>query len=90
MLSQHVVKINIARELKIDHKKVLNNLHKASVFKKKLDVWVSNMMNRIHICEALTKRNVIDPFFKRMVSEDEKWVKCENIVKQVKRLPKQI
>ncbi|GFX67267.1 hypothetical protein TNCV_775241 [Trichonephila clavipes] len=56
------------------------------------------MMDRISICEALTKRNEIDPFLKRMVTGDEKWVRYENIVakrlwpkrgvKQLKRWPK--
>ncbi|GFT59637.1 histone-lysine N-methyltransferase SETMAR [Trichonephila clavipes] len=56
--------------------------------KKKFDVWVShqltpkNMMDRISICEALTKRNEIDPFLKRMVTGDEKWVRYENIVRK--------
>ncbi|GFS77514.1 putative DD34D transposase [Trichonephila clavipes] len=30
------------------------------------------MMDRISICEALAKRNEIDPFLKRMVTGDEK------------------
>ncbi|GFT65044.1 mariner transposase [Trichonephila clavipes] len=38
------------------------------------------MMDRISICEALTKRNEIKPFLKRMVTGDEKWVKYDNIV----------
>ncbi|GFT40119.1 histone-lysine N-methyltransferase SETMAR [Trichonephila clavipes] len=38
------------------------------------------MMDRISICEALTKRNEIDPFFKQMVTGDEKWVTYYNIV----------
>ncbi|GFY28570.1 histone-lysine N-methyltransferase SETMAR [Trichonephila clavipes] len=70
---------SIVQELKIDYKTVLNDLCKVA-FKKKLDVWVphqltpKNMMYRISICEALAKRNEIDPLLKRMVTEDEKWV----------------
>ncbi|GFU71628.1 histone-lysine N-methyltransferase SETMAR [Trichonephila clavipes] len=51
-------------------------------------VWVShqltpkNMMARISICKALTKRNKIDPFLKRMVTGDEIWVTCDNIVRK--------
>jgi len=47
---------------------------------KKLDVWVphdltmQNLMNRISICEALLKRNEIEPFFKRLIIGDEKWI----------------
>ncbi|GFX89215.1 histone-lysine N-methyltransferase SETMAR-like protein [Trichonephila clavipes] len=32
------------------------------------------MMGRISICEALTKRDEIDPFLKRMVTGEEKWI----------------
>ncbi|GFW94873.1 hypothetical protein TNCV_3397531 [Trichonephila clavipes] len=40
------------------------------------------MMDRISICKALAKRNEIDPFFKRMVTGDEKWVTYDNIVRK--------
>ncbi|GFY11666.1 histone-lysine N-methyltransferase SETMAR [Trichonephila clavipes] len=85
-VDQHVSSRSIARELKIDQKSVLNHLRKI-VFKKKLHVWVpqrltrKNMMDRISICEALAKRNEIDPFLKRMMIGDEKWVTCYNIVR---------
>lgn len=86
-VDRHVSSRSIAQELKIDHKTVLNHLRKAG-FKKKLDVWVphqltpKNMMDRISICEALAKRNEIDPFLKRMVTGDEKWVTYDNIVRK--------
>ncbi|GFW94977.1 histone-lysine N-methyltransferase SETMAR [Trichonephila clavipes] len=38
------------------------------------------MMGRFSICEALAKRNEIDPFLKRMVTGNEKWVTYDNIV----------
>ncbi|GFT30019.1 histone-lysine N-methyltransferase SETMAR [Trichonephila clavipes] len=73
----HVSCRSIAQEPKIDHETVLNHLRKVG-FKKKLDVWMphqltpKNMMDRISICEVLAKRNEIDPFLKRRVTEDEK------------------
>ncbi|XP_076757694.1 histone-lysine N-methyltransferase SETMAR-like [Xylocopa sonorina] len=76
-VDRHVNSRNIAQELKIDHKTVLNHLRKAG-FKKKLDFRVShqlapkNMMDGISICEVLAKRNEIDPFLKRMVTGDKK------------------
>ena len=76
---KHVSTVQIARELGIDYKTVLNNLHKAG-YKKKLDVWiphelsVRNMMDRINICDTLLKRNEIEPFLKRMITGDEKWI----------------
>ncbi|GFX35377.1 histone-lysine N-methyltransferase SETMAR [Trichonephila clavipes] len=82
----HVNSCRIAQELKIDHKTVLSHLSKVG-FKKKLEVWVPhqltpiNMMDRISICEALDKRNEIDPFLKQMVTGDEKWVTYDNIVR---------
>ncbi|GFX82635.1 hypothetical protein TNCV_1193101 [Trichonephila clavipes] len=36
------------------------------------------MMDRISICEALAKRNEIDPFLKWMVTGDEKWITYDN------------
>ncbi|GFW24416.1 hypothetical protein TNCV_606611 [Trichonephila clavipes] len=40
------------------------------------------MMGRISICEALAKRNGIDPFLKRIVTGDGKWVTYYNIVRK--------
>ncbi|GFX19325.1 hypothetical protein TNCV_3014641 [Trichonephila clavipes] len=40
------------------------------------------MMDRISICEALARRNEIDPFLKWMVTGDEKWVTYCNIVRK--------
>ncbi|GFT90503.1 histone-lysine N-methyltransferase SETMAR [Trichonephila clavipes] len=40
------------------------------------------MMDRISICEALAKRKEIDPFLKRMVTRDEKWVTYYNTVRK--------
>ncbi|GFV27193.1 histone-lysine N-methyltransferase SETMAR [Trichonephila clavipes] len=84
-VDRHVSSRSIAQELRIDYKTVLSNLCKVE-FKKKLHVWVShqltpkNIMDRISICEALANRNEIDPFLKRMVIEDEKWVLYYNTV----------
>ncbi|GFV37093.1 hypothetical protein TNCV_3111951 [Trichonephila clavipes] len=39
-------------------------------------------MDRISICEALAKRNEINPFLKWMVTRDEKWVTYYNIVRK--------
>ena len=73
---KHVNTVEIARELGIDHKTVLNHLHKAG-YKKKFDVWVPhelsvrNMMDRINICDTLLKRNEIEPFLKIMITGDD-------------------
>ncbi|GFV02626.1 histone-lysine N-methyltransferase SETMAR [Trichonephila clavipes] len=76
---------SIAQELKIDLKTILSQLRKVG-FKKKLDVLMphqltpKNMMDRISVCEALAKRKEIDPFRKRMATENKKWVTYYNIV----------
>jgi len=80
---KHMSTVKIVRELGIDHKTILNHLHKAG-YKKKLDVWVPhelsvrNMMDRINICDTLLKRNEIEPFLKRMITVDEKWIIYDN------------
>ncbi|KAG5305564.1 SETMR methyltransferase, partial [Acromyrmex insinuator] len=80
---KHVSTVEIARELGIDHKTILNHLHKTG-YKRKLDVWVphelsvKNMMNRINICDTLLKQNEIEPFLKRMITGDEKWITYDN------------
>ncbi|XP_025155718.1 histone-lysine N-methyltransferase SETMAR-like [Harpegnathos saltator] len=79
---RHASFYSIAQELKISQKTVWNHLHKAGL--KKLDVWVpheltqKNLLDRIHACDSLLKCNEIDPFFKRVVTGDEKWVTYEN------------
>ncbi|GFV43556.1 histone-lysine N-methyltransferase SETMAR [Trichonephila clavipes] len=76
-VDRHVSSRSISQKLKIDLKTVLSHLRKVGL-KKKLHVWVphqltpKNMMDRISICEALAKRNEIDPFLKWMVTGDEK------------------
>ena len=76
---RHVSTVSIAQELNIAQKTVWNHLHKAG-YTKKLDVWVpheltqKNLMDRISICESLLNRNKSDPFLKRLVTGDEKWI----------------
>ncbi|GFX48747.1 mariner Mos1 transposase [Trichonephila clavipes] len=41
------------------------------------------MMDRNSICEALAKCNEIDPFIKRIVTGDEKWVTYDSIVRKL-------
>ncbi|GFU91220.1 histone-lysine N-methyltransferase SETMAR [Trichonephila clavipes] len=82
-VDRNVSSRSITRELKIH----LSHLCKVG-FKNKLHVWVQyqltpkNMMDQISICEALAKRNEIDPFIKRLVTGDEKWVTYYNIMRK--------
>lgn len=81
---RHVTTRSIAKDLKINQKTVWNHLRKAGLTKK-LGVWVPhklsqrNLLDRIDACDSLLKRNEFDPFLKRMVTGDEKWVTYENI-----------
>ncbi|GFX99641.1 histone-lysine N-methyltransferase SETMAR [Trichonephila clavipes] len=86
-VNRHVSSHSITQELNIDNKTVFGYLSKVG-FKMKLDVWVQhqltpkNNMDRISICEALDKVNEIGPFLKWIVTEDEKWVTYDNIVRK--------
>ncbi|XP_043062966.1 histone-lysine N-methyltransferase SETMAR-like isoform X1 [Drosophila yakuba] len=83
-LDRHVASRDIAQEMGVSHQTVLNHLQKAG-YKKKLDVWVphdltqKNLLDRINACDMLLKRNELDPFLKRMVTGDEKWITYDNI-----------
>ena len=85
---KHVSTVEIARELGIDHKTILNHLHKTG-YKRKLDVWVphelsvKNMMDRINIYDTLLKQNEIEPFLKRMITGDEKWSTYDNRTQKI-------
>ena len=38
-----------------------------------------NLINRIEICDTLLKRNEMEPFLKRLITGDEKWIRYENV-----------
>ena len=65
----------------------MNHIHKTE-YQKKLDtrapheLTVKNLMDRISICEPLLKRNEIEPFLKRMITGDEKWITYNNSVQK--------
>lgn len=83
-VDRHVSTRSIAQELNTTHTTVLNHLSKAG-YKKKLDVWVphdltqKNLFDRIDACDTLLNRNKIDPFLKRIVTGDEKWITYDNV-----------
>ncbi|KAG5335729.1 SETMR methyltransferase, partial [Acromyrmex heyeri] len=76
--------MEIARELGIDHKTVLNHLHKAGSKKEARlgSSRIKNMMDRINICHTLLKRNEIESFLKRMITGDEKWITYDNRIRK--------
>ena len=38
-----------------------------------------HLTQRISICVSLLKRNAIDPFLKRLITSDEKWIVYNNV-----------
>ncbi|XP_053980666.1 histone-lysine N-methyltransferase SETMAR-like [Hylaeus volcanicus] len=75
---------DIAEVAHISHTTVVNCL-KALRFVSHYDVWVphdlteKNIMDRISISDSLLKRNENDPFLKRLITGDEKWVLYNNV-----------
>ncbi|XP_020298262.1 histone-lysine N-methyltransferase SETMAR-like [Pseudomyrmex gracilis] len=89
---RHVTTREIAKRFGIHHTifiiQVMNRLEKLGMVKK-LDVWVphelndKNIMDRILVCESLLKQNSLDPFLKRIITGDKKWVVYNNITAEV-------
>ncbi|XP_018346915.1 PREDICTED: histone-lysine N-methyltransferase SETMAR-like [Trachymyrmex septentrionalis] len=74
----------IAARLNIGKSVVSEHLNKLQIIKK-LDVWVphdlteKNRIDRISISDLLYKRNEYDPFLKRIIIGDEKWIIYNNV-----------
>ena len=77
----------IAGKLNISHTCVERHLKQLG-YVNKLDIWFTHKLNefqltkRISICDSLLKRNETDPFLKRIVTGDEKWVVYDNVVQK--------
>ena len=72
----------IAARLNIGKSTVSEHLNKLQI--KKLDIWMphdlteKNRIDRISISDLLYKRNEYDPFLKRIIIGDEKWIIYNN------------
>lgn len=77
----------IAETLNIHHSTVHDHLKKLG-FVTKLNIWVPHELKEVHltarinICDMLIKREENDPFLKRMVTGDEKWIVYNNVVRK--------
>ena len=55
---------------------------------KKLDIWIPHELKEIHLtkrinaCDLHLKRNEFDPFLKRIITGDEKWIVYNNVVRK--------
>ncbi|XP_024892924.1 histone-lysine N-methyltransferase SETMAR-like [Temnothorax curvispinosus] len=80
----HYTTREIADVLLISKSNVENYLHQLG-YVSRLDVWVphelkeAHLIQRISISDSLGKREKSDPFLKRMVTGDEKWIFYNNI-----------
>ena len=77
----------IAEKLKLSHPCVEKH-SKQLGYVDKFDIWVPHKLNdiqltrRTSICDSLLKRNKTDPFLKRIITGDEKWVVYDNVVRK--------
>lgn len=84
---RHITVREIAHRLNVSHTTVENHLKHLGLVKK-LDIWVPHELKEIHltqrinICDTHLKRNENDPFLKRIITGDEKWVTYNNIVRK--------
>lgn len=75
---------DIAEILYISHMNAVRHLEILG-YVNRYDVWVphnlmeKNLMDRISISNSLLKRNENDPFFKRTITGDEKWIVYNNV-----------
>ena len=74
----------IAQTLHLSNSTVHDHLKRLG-FTSKLDTWIPhnlterNLCCRLDICDMLLKRQENDPFLKRIVTGDEKWVVYNNV-----------
>jgi len=82
----HYTTREIAELLKIQHSNV-HDLKKLG-YTSKLDMWVPHELKEVHltarinICDMLIKRQENDPFLKRLITGDEKWIVYNNVVRK--------
>lgn len=76
---KHISSYDIAKELWIDHKTVWTHFKKSG-YTKKLDIWEPheltewNLMNRVFIYDSVSKGNDTEPYLKRLITSNEKWI----------------
>lgn len=82
--NRRVTTREIAERLNLSNSTVHDHL-KGLGLVSKLDIWVPhilterNLLRRIDVCDSLLKRLENDPFLKRIITGDEKWVVYNNV-----------
>ena len=80
----HSTTREIAEKLDVSHTCTEKRL-KQFGYVRKLDLRVPHQLKEIHltqrisICDSLLKRNEIDPFLKRLITGDQKWIVYNNV-----------
>ena len=80
----HSTTREIAEKLHVSHTCIENHLKQLG-YVQKLDTWIPHELKEKHLtqhinsCDLLKKRNENDPFLKRPIIGDEKWVVYNNI-----------
>lgn len=75
---------DIAEALNVHHSTVHDHLRRLG-FTSKLDIWVPHelkevqLINRMNMCDTNLKRNEAEPFLKRIITGDEKWIVYKNV-----------
>ncbi|XP_014488991.1 PREDICTED: histone-lysine N-methyltransferase SETMAR-like [Dinoponera quadriceps] len=83
-LDRHISEREIGEKLKIPKSTIHDHIKRLG-FVKKLDIWVPHELKEIHLtkrinaCDSHLKRNEFDPFLKRIITGDEKWIVYDNI-----------
>ncbi|XP_047361037.1 histone-lysine N-methyltransferase SETMAR-like [Vespa velutina] len=83
-VNQRITTREIRERLNLSNSNVYDHL-KGLRLTSKLDIWVSqilterNLCHHVDVCDSLLKHHEIDPFLKRIITEDEKWVVYNNV-----------
>ncbi|XP_026674121.1 histone-lysine N-methyltransferase SETMAR-like [Ceratina calcarata] len=82
--NHHITVREIAKQLNVSHTTIENHIRRLGLVKK-IDIWVPHELKEIHltqrinVCDTNFKRNAIDPFLKRIITGDEKWIVYNNV-----------
>lgn len=82
--NRHITTRDVAARLNLSNSTVFDHMKRLGLVSK-LDVWVPHILKerdilrRIDTCDSLIKRQENDPFLKRLITGDEKWIVYNNV-----------
>ncbi|KAG6795665.1 mariner transposase [Apis mellifera caucasica] len=79
--SEIAERLNSAQQTISDHIRKIGLVWKYSKWVPR-ELSRKNLNDRVVICTSLLARNKIEPFSNRMITGDEKWITCNNIVRK--------